>query len=265
MSKIERALEKAAILRGTLKEEPEVTPPFTPPPHIYPESPDTIEVSHPLLVTANNSHTPIAEEYRKLKSVLVELTRKEKFRNMMMVTSSLCSEGKSITALNLAISLAHEHDNTVLLVDADLRKPSLHSYLGIEAKTGLAECMTQEIDVGEAIIRTGIGKLSLLPAGNRVKNPVELFSSQKVRELFLQMKSRYRDRYIIIDTPPVLPFTESRTLSTMMDAVIMVVKEGVASPDEITEAIGYVKGPDLLGIVYNEATIEGRSNHYFHY
>ena len=264
MSKIENALEKAAILRGTFKEKgpAEAQGPVdaAAPSIIIPMPDEAIEVTHPLLVAANNPHTPIAEEYRKLKTVLVHLTKKAAFQNTLMVTSSLCSEGKSITSLNLAISLAQEHDHTVLLVDADLRKPMLHSYLGIAPKVGLSDCITKGVDVGKAIIRTGIGKLSFLPAGERVENPVEFFSSHQMKELLLEMKKRYADRYIIIDTPPVLPYTESRTMSTLVDAIVLVVKKGMASLHEINEAIGYVKGAELLGIVFNETTAEHRSD-----
>jgi protein-tyrosine kinase len=265
MSRIESALEKAAMLRSRAMESvprdvPRPAPSFIPQP-----ARDDIRVTNPLLVTANDPHTFVAEEYRKLKSVLVNVTKREGFQNTLMVTSALSSEGKSITALNLAISLAQEHDHTVVLVDADLRRPSINSYLGIEAELGLADCLTDGVDIGKALIRTGIGKLSLLPAGKQVKNPVELFSSQKVRQLIQELKHRYPDRYIIIDTPPVLPFSESRTLSTIVDGVVFVVKEGVASLDEITEALGYLKGPNLLGIVYNEATTEDLGGRYYYY
>ncbi len=265
MSRIESALEKAALLRSrTLANVPHDVP--RPAPSLIPPSArDDIRVTNPLLVTANDPHTFIAEEYRKLKSVLVNVTNRACFQNTLMVSSSLSSEGKSITSLNLAISLAQEHDHTVLLVDADLRRPSLQRYLGIEAELGLADCLTDDVDISKALIRTGIGKLSLLPAGKKVRNPVELFSSQKVKKLLLEMKHRYPDRYIIIDTPPVLPFSESRTISTIVDGVVFVVKEGIASLSEITEALGYLKGPNLLGIVYNEATIEDHVGRYHYY
>jgi len=264
MSRIESALEKVALLRSrTMENVPhDVSRPA--PSFNFPPARDDIRAANPLLVTANDPHTFVAEEYRKLKSVLVNVTKQGGFQNTMMVTSSLSSEGKSITSLNLAISLAQEHDHTVLLVDGDLRRPSICSYLGFEAELGLADCLTDDIDVGKALVRTGIGKLSLLPAGKQVKNPVEVFSSQKMRTLVLELKHRYPDRYIIIDTPPVLPFSESRTLSTIVDGVVFVVKEGVASLSEISEALGYLKGPNLLGIVYNEAAIEDLGGRYYY-
>ncbi|MDD2541018.1 MAG: XrtA-associated tyrosine autokinase, partial [Desulfuromonadaceae bacterium] len=223
-----------------------------------------IKVTNQLLVTVNDPHTQAAEEYSKLKSVIVKLTKGATFLNMLMVTSSIGSEGKSLTALNLALSLAQEFDHTVLLVDADIRKPSIHSYLGIENSAGLTDCLLDGFDLRDALIRTGIGKLSFLAAGRSVPNPAEVFTSQRMRDFFLEMKNRYHDRYIIIDTPPVLPFAETRSLSGIVDGVVLVAKEGHVTLHNIEETIECIKGTPLLGIVYNEATTEFRHDHY-HY
>lgn len=265
MSRIEEALEKAAKLRGdftsVVSGEKKVTKVHLPPPI----GKDSIKVTNQLLVTVCAPQTPAAEEYRKLKSAIVKLTKGDCFRNMLMVTSSIGSEGKSITALNLAMSMAQEYDHTVLLIDADIRKPSIHSYLGIENKVGLTECLVDGVDVRDAIIQTGIGKLSLLPAGREVPNPAEIFNSQRFRDFFLEMKNRYHDRYIIIDTPPVLPFAETRSLSAIVDGIVLVVKEGLVTLNNITETMECLKGTALMGIVYNEASKEYHSDHYQYY
>lgn len=269
MSRIEDALEKAARMRAeekglTRPEKPESRPQSRPAP-LPPPPADAVKVTNRLLVAASDPHTPLAEEYRKLKSVLVRLTRGEQFRNLIMVTSSVGSEGKSVTSLNLALTLAQEYDHTVLLVDADLRKPSLHSYLGIDQGTGLSECLLDGADIRDALVRTGIGKLTLLPAGRPVRNPAEIFSSQRARDLFLEMKRRYRDRYVIIDTPPVLPFSEARSIGTVVDGILLVVKEGTVPLDSVNETLDCLKGNSILGIVYNEAAIEDRMGHYEYY
>ena len=207
----------------------------------------------------------MAEEYRKLKSILMKLTKADPFRNMLMVTSSISSEGKSITSLNLALTLAQDYDHTVLLVDADLRKPSLHEYLGIEPRIGLSECLLEGINIKNALVKTDIGKLTLLPAGKGILNPAEVFSAEYVRKVLLEIKHRYPDRYIVIDTPPVLPFAETRTLSAVVDGVVLVVKEGAVPLRQITETIECLKGTCILGIVYNEATVEKQSEHSYYY
>ena len=271
MSRIEEALEKAARFRSIreleIKEKPAaVQVQCKPSPLIrYPLTGTPVRLDNPLLVTASDPHSPTAEEYRKLKSVLVSLTRQDEFRNTIMVTSSVSGEGKSLTALNLAISLAQEFDHTVLLIDADLRKPSLHEYFGLEPTLGLADCLQGGIDPGEALIKTGIGKLTLFPAGKTVQNPVELISSQKMTELIQEMKHRYPDRYIIIDTPPVLLFAETFFLSTLVDGVVFLVREGRTSMQNITDALTVLKGTPVLGMVYNDVNQDGVDNRYGYY
>lgn len=256
MSRIEEALEKAAQLRVETSNEKPAKQKVAEVHHQPPMTTAAITATNPLLVTVNNPNTLAAEEYRKLKSVIVKMTKEESFLNMLMVTSSVGGEGKSLTALNLALSLAQEFDHTVLLVDADIRKPSLHSFLGIENSLGLTDCILDGADVSDALIRTGIGKLSFLPAGRTVPNPTEVFTSQRMREFFLEMKNRYLDRYIIIDTPPVLPFAETRSLSAIVDGVVLVAKEGLVTLNNIEETMAYIKGAPMLGIVYNEAVSE---------
>jgi exopolysaccharide/PEP-CTERM locus tyrosine autokinase len=267
MSRIEEALEKAAQLRGNQDDYIPAGTRFVPPgKHIPPPiQEDQLQVRNQLLVAANAPNTPVAEEYRKLKSILVQLTRAGELKNMLMVTSSVTSEGKSITSLNLALALAKEYDHTVLLIDADLRKPSIHTYLGMEQVVGLSECLNDEIDVKDALIKTGIGRLSLLPAGRKVRNPAEIFSSQKSKDFFLDIKNRYRDRFIIIDTPPVLPFSETRSMSSFVDGVVLVVKEGSVPLRSVSETLDCLKGSNILGIVYNDTGQEGHcaSHHYY--
>jgi exopolysaccharide/PEP-CTERM locus tyrosine autokinase len=267
MSRIEEALEKAALLRSNEKTDVIVRKTAAVAAQVQPQSLSpkaTINVN-PLIITVSDPQTPAAEEYRKLKSMLVKFTKGEHFMNTLMVTSSIASEGKSITALNLAISLAQEYDHTVLLVDADLRKPSIHQYLGLQVKVGLGECLMDGIDVGDALIKTGIGKLTLLPQGKTVRNPAELFSSKRMKELVKELKHRYPDRYIIIDAPPVLPFAETRTISSIVDGIIFVVKEGAASINDVHDALAALKGTNILGIVYNDACIDGIKDHYNYY
>jgi exopolysaccharide/PEP-CTERM locus tyrosine autokinase len=266
MSRIEEALEKAAKLRGN--QNSTAAPQKAAATAVHFTTPAVIEggkVTNRLLVAVSDPHTPVAEEYRKLKSILVKLTRGETFRNMLMITSSVSCEGKSVTALNLALTLAQDYDHTVLLIDADLRKPSLHDYLGIEKRAGLSECLRENLPIKDALLRTGVGKLSLLPAGSEVRNPAEIFSSHKARELFQELKHRYPDRYIIVDSPPVLPFAETRSLSAIVDGVVLVVKEGMVPLQHVAETLDCLRGVNLLGVVYNEATVESQKDYNQYY
>ena len=268
MSRIEEALEKAARLRSTPDVTPETVPasaavvaPTTS--YVMPER--TLSVNNELIVTNKDSNSAIAEEYRKLKSILVKLAKGETFRNTIMVTSSVASEGKSVTALNLAITLAQEYDHTVLLIDADLRKPSLHRYLGVSQTPGLVECLMDDHPLEQALVKTGIGKLTLLPTGRRMDNPVELFTSKKMKDFLFEVKHRYPDRFVIIDTTPTLPFAEPRFLAQLVDGTIFVVREGICSLVNVAHALEELKSSNIFGVVYNDATRRSSDSGYYYY
>ena len=261
MSRIEEALEKAARLRSSTDNAVSARKTVLPSPaHIPPPAAtEGMKVANPLLVAASDPYTPEAEEYRKLKSALVKLTKEGSFRNMLMITSSVSCEGKSITALNLALTLAREYDHTVLLVDADLRKPSLHGYLGIEQRVGLSECLQEGLDLKDALIRTGIGKLSLLPAGREMRNPAEIFSSQKARELFLEIKHRYPDRYIEQGEQPELRAICGLDVAGMMPGIAGF--ENRLTPDLYRhELAGYHLSKYMLKFM-----AEGKKIYFVHY
>jgi protein-tyrosine kinase len=273
MSRIEQALEKAAKLRDVNLERtgrpdhPPESPTPSPQafPHAFISTEIPLEITNPTLVAATNPQSPMAEEYRKLKEMVIKLTRADQVRNTLMITSAMSGEGKTTTAINLAISLAQEYDHTVLLIDADLRRPSVEKYLGLGPRPGLAECLLDGAAVPDLLIKTGIGKLVVLPSGRATPNPGELFSSSKMRGLIKEMKHRYADRYVIIDTPPVLPFAETRTLSTIVDEVILVVKSGLSTLENIKDAVEAMRGASMLGLVYNNAPPDSLGSSYSHY
>lgn len=216
------------------------------------------------MVVINDPLSPAAEEFRKLKEALVKMTKRERFDNLIVVTSATANEGKSVTAINLAASLAGEYDHTVLLIDADLRRPTVHKYLNLGASKGLSDCLREGIDVGELLVKTEIAKLSVLPAGTPVANPVELFTSETMRRLFREMKTRYSDRYIIIDTAPVLPFAETRSIAGIADWTLLVVREGQPSLGQIQETLEALDNK-VLGVVYNAAQSPAGSSSYYYY
>lgn len=258
MSRIEKALERAAKLRDG---KPAADAP--PAAGIRIRKPaagsgsvfDTgkAKLGNSCIVTLNDPRSPVSEEYRKLKSMIVKLTKQAGFQNTLMITSAFGWEGKSITAINLAITLSQDYDHTVLLVDADLRKPSLHTHFDIVPEAGLTDCLIDDCDIAGAVVDAGIGRLQILPAGKEVKDPAELLSSQRMRELVFELKHRYSDRYVIFDTPPVLLFAETHAISSMIDEVIFVVKEGMTPVRSVREALEVLKYSKVLGIVYNSA------------
>ena len=257
MSKIEEALEKVMKVMevknikgsGKIRTPNNVTP---------------SKVNNHHIVTFNEPNSPVSEEYRRLKSMLIRDTKQD-FLNTIMITSSVDSEGKTLTAINLAIALGQELDHSILLIDADMRKPMIHKYLGIDYKYGLADCLRDDMDISDALIKTGIGNLVLLPAGKPVSNPVELLSSEKMKSLLKEVKHRYSDRYVIIDTPPILPFADALVLGELIDAVLFVIKEGRAQKKLIDNAMALIQKLNVLGVVFNAVRQENLDGHYSSY
>lgn len=271
MSRIEDALSKAverrkeAVASPVMAQVPtvsSVSKTFT---YFEEQVPERLKHQH-MLVTLNDPAGIAAEEYRKLKDNIVTISKKKGFRNTLMVTSPSMGEGKSVTSVNLAISLSLELDFTVLLIDADLRRPTCHTQLCMENEKGLADYLQGKEDLSNLIERTDIGKLSFMPAGKPMANPGELLASSRMKHLMEEVKHRYPDRFVLIDTPPVLPFAETRALSRMVDGVVLVIREGASSQKDLSETVDALRETTVYGTVLNQATGPGwmRKNGYYY-
>jgi len=224
-----------------------------------------IKIDNLLLATARDEKTVVVEEFNKLRSTVIALTKGEKFLNTILVTSTASEEGKSMTALNLAISLAKEQDHTVLLVDTDLRRPSVHKYLDLKPEVGLVHCLRDGLPIEKALIKTGVGKLVILPAGEALRDPLDLLSSNRMKEIVQELKQRYPERYVIFDTPPAFPFADAGVLAAYLDATLFVVREGKASKSDVEKVIEEFKAHNLLGVVYNDARVFMKNSSYYYY
>ncbi len=278
MSRIEEALKKVSRHRhasGQASTASQVrSSKQLPGEHLKPDNGNMtqlLEVAEPilidnlLLVTAGDEKSAVVEEYNKLRSSVIALTRGENFLNTLMVTSTVSDEGKSMTALNLAISLAREYDHTVLLVDADLRRPSIHKYLKIEPEYGLTHCLRDDLPIEKALVKTGVGKLVILPAGEVVEDPVDLLSSNRMKKIIKELKHRYSERYVIFDTPPALPFADAGIIAAGVDGTLFVVREGKAAREDLDKTIEDLKEHNLLGVIYNDAnTFFKRQDSYYY-
>ena len=258
MSKLEEALEKANRLRNSaaIDDKSRKLDVF--------QNVEPRKIDNDYIVTLTRPDSPIAEEYRRLKSMLIRETKAD-FLNTIMITSSVNGEGKTLTAVNLAVTLAQEIDHTILLIDADLRKPMIHECLGIKYKYGLSDYLTQYIDISKVLIKTGIGNMVLLPAGRIVRNPVELLSSEKMKALIKELKQRYMDRYIIVDTPPILSCAEGIAIGSYMDGIVFVVREGQAQKKTIEDALSMIQELNILGLVFNNVSAANLDGHYSPY
>ena len=153
------------------------------------------------LVTIFKPQSFEAEQFRMLKSQLLFPASSNRPRSIM-VTSALPGEGKSFVSANLAASLAQNINEYVLLIDCDIRRPTIHKNFGIADGPGLSDYLSSNISLSSLLLATAVDRLNILPGGRSVKNPAELLSSQKMSELLHEMTSRYNDRYIIVDSPP---------------------------------------------------------------
>jgi protein-tyrosine kinase len=273
MSRIEKALENAVKLRETTVSAAPGIGLQTPEPAVAaPSFPMGEQIVDPSVVDRHivfitNPQSPAAEQYRKLRARILRIVGKDKL-NTLMITSADAGEGKTITAINLAVGIAQEIDHTVLLVDGDLRNPSVHRYLGIKPQAGLSDYLTNKAALSDVLVKTGIGKLVLLPAGTQVENPAELLSSTRMRELVREMKHRYGDRYVIFDSAPVLLAADALSLGNYMDGLIFVVQADRTSPKAVTEALTLLKGYKILGSVFNNVPAylgHGRHSYYHRY
>jgi protein-tyrosine kinase len=256
MSRIEEALEKAMELRELRKQEPreEIAPGSaagTPQEYVVGESIVQKDSVDKHLVCITEPYSLVAEQYKKLRARILMETKKDSL-NTLMITSSGGGEGKTITAINLAVTMAHGYDNTVLLVDADLRNSSVCRYLGITAEYGLSDVLAGTVDLGDVLIKTGIGKLTILPAGQLAENPAELLASEKMKRLIHEMKSRYKDRYVIFDTSPVLVISDSVPVAHSVDGTLVVVQAQRTSEKTLSQAISLLRGCKIFGVVLND-------------
>jgi exopolysaccharide/PEP-CTERM locus tyrosine autokinase len=266
MSRIEKALEKAARLKSV-----SVPGEIATSAAMHGAGFDSLldveplPVDSPFLVGAGELSPAVNEEYNRLRSLVVALAKGDTFRNALVVTSTASEEGKTLTALNMSIALAREYDYTVLLVDTDLRRPSVHRYLGIQPEVGLIQCLRGEVPISQALVKTGIGKLVVLPAGGVVSDPVELLSSNRMREIVWELKNRYPERFVIFDSPPSLGFADAQVLSKIVDGIIFVVREGVVNEKQFRRAIDSFGGVNLLGVVLNDSCLSAAEMNYYSY
>lgn len=262
MSHIEKALEKARKERANVKEENvQVVQSAQPVNPVYTET-RSFSANEAVLVrnrVATRSADPaIVEQYDILKTQVLQRTR-EAHLNTIMVTSVRPGEGKTLTAVNLAISMARELAHTVLLVDADLRAPSVHRYFGFSAEPGLSDYLFRDHPLPELLINPGIASLTILPAGGDASQSVEYLGSPRMGALVKEMKDRYPDRYIIFDCPPLLTHADPLIFAEYVDGIILVVEAGQTPEEDIRKAMELLSGRLVLGTVLNKAEMLGKA------
>ncbi len=211
------------------------------------------------IVSPNVPRSQIADQFRVIKRPLIGNAAGKGAAvvangNLIMVTSALPGEGKSFTAINLAMSIATEMDLTVLLVDADVGRPSVMKLLGLEAGQGLLDLLVDESkDLSGMLLKTNINKLSILPSGTPHARATELLASEAMTRLLSEMATRYRDRIIIFDSPPLLLTTESRVLASHMGQIVMVVQAEKTLQSDVLQAMATIERCPVKLMLLNQA------------
>jgi protein-tyrosine kinase len=195
----------------------------------------------------------VIEGYKVLRTHLLQRTAEEG-RNTLMITGALPGEGKTLTSINLAIILSQELNHTVLLVDTDLRSPSISRYFGLEGEPGIVDYLTAGVPIEDLLIHPqGISKLVILPAGRAVTQAAELLNSPVMRNLVQELKHFYSNRYVIFDLPPMLVYTDALAFAPLMDGIIVVVEAGKTPKESIQRCQEMLKKFNLVGFVLNKA------------
>jgi exopolysaccharide/PEP-CTERM locus tyrosine autokinase len=210
------------------------------------------------IVTPAAPRSMTADQFRVIKRPLLTAAKRARadgltHGNLIMVTSALMGEGKSFTSLNLAMSMAMELDNTVMLVDADVARPSVMRMLGLPPAPGLLELLEGKVQMQDVLLRTNVDKLTILPSGTPHPQATELLASDAMRRLLDDMARRYPDRIIIFDSPPLLLTTESRVLASQMGQVVLVVQADRTKQGEVLHAYSMIKACPHVNLVLNKA------------
>jgi protein-tyrosine kinase len=271
MSKVFEALRKAerdqAVADAPLAAEPrEIAPPIGPSPGVeLPGLENLVSVAKsmgetkpslgrlsPWLVAHWESDSPVVEQIKRVRTHIQHYTKSPKPPRVILVTSAIAGEGKSLTAANLAVSIAQGLSDWVLLVDADIRNPTLHNYFGQPQGPGLSEYLSGELELDSVLRATPLPRLTFIAGGGRKKNPVELVSSERMARLIEEHRGADGGRFIVVDSTPVLVTNEPSILAKIVDGVILVVRHDRTPRPALKETLSAITKDKILGLVFND-------------
>lgn len=229
----------------------------------------TVPVSFDLLaqnrLIVAGQYPVVAEEYKHLRTHIL-LNTKGGEHNTLMFTGPRPDEGKTLTTVNLAISISQEVDQTVLLVDADLRNPSIRRVFGWENGPGLVDYLKNGIPIPDLLIHPdGLGRMVVLPGGQPATDAAELIRSPQMAELVQELKHCYSDRYVLFDLPPILTFADAMAFAPYMDGIVLVVEAHRTPREDIDRCLEMLKKFPLMGFVLNKTTHQEHSDYYYSY
>jgi len=218
----------------------------------------------PRMVCISQYASLAAEQFRKLRTHLLQIRIPEPLRTIM-VTSANAGEGKTFVAANLAAGIATDLHAHAVLIECDLRSPVLTDLFNLPNSRGLSDYLLGERKISDVLMRTEVEKLTILPGGGIPDNPTELVGSKRMEALLYELKSRYDNRYVILDSPPLLMSSEPEVLSKLVDGILIVVRAGVTPRETIKQALSSIDKGKILGFVLNDLQFRssGLSSRYF--
>jgi non-specific protein-tyrosine kinase len=225
---------------------------------VQPVSLDSLEKSK---IFAPFAKYKISDQIKTMRSQVLKKMMKLN-ANTIMITSANPGEGKTFTSINLGISIAQELDKTVLIIDADLKNPTRDHYdfatdfFNIDIKTGLADVLQGRIDLDDALVNPGIEKLTILPGGQYLESSAELLGSPQMEQLVMDVRTRYKNRIVIFDTPALLKCADPVQLSRFVETVLFVVEEEKTTSENIKQSLSLLSDIEVIGMILNKSKVK---------
>ncbi len=273
--KLQKALDKAREnrehggLSAVEKQQPQKlqnkedktrwTPPVYSTSAIIPINPNVVKENRCICIEPDS---PEVECYKFLRAKIQHQALKHNWRTVL-ITSPTPGDGKTLTAVNLALTMAKAYDQTVLLADCDLKRQSVHKLFGIHSASGLQNYLVDETPLEKVIVWPGIEKLSFISGGSPIVQSAEVLGSPRMKALVGELKSRYADRIVLFDAPPILSGADTLALAPLVDCIVMVVAEGKTSMKDVHQAIDLVPSEKLLGFVMNRQQTDAINAYYY--
>jgi len=190
-----------------------------------------------------------SEQYRGLKTKLFQMRQQREKLKAILVTSAGMADGKTLTAVNLGLTMAHEIDSRVLFVDADLRRPRLHAVLAVRQKPGLSDYLRGTVSLDQILLKSDFHQLHLVTAGSVPDNPAELLNSEPMTRFLTWARERFD--WVILDSPPIAALADADLMATKVDGVLFVVRAMHTPADLLENSLRSLEGKNLLGVILN--------------
>lgn len=212
-------------------------------------------------IVAHNKLNPASWIFDSLRTQVLQKMAEHEWRTIAIVSPTPAT-GKTLVAINLAISIAQQTQNTAMIVDFDLRKPRVAQYLGIKHEKSINDFLSGKAELSEIIINPGLPRLTVLPTNNPVLQSSEILSSSGIKKLIIELKERYDSRIVIFDLPPILNADDAMVVLPQVDCVLLVIGDGMHTQPEVKETMRLLSRSNILGVVVNKGEVDYQVRHY---